>query len=71
VFVSFTADDYSVNIANAKVFGLSQDLKLTGNRYNVALVIFFVPYILFEVPSNVGYTCVPAISLISHANDRR
>jgi len=42
-----------VNIANAKVFGLSQDLKLTGNRYNVALVIFFVPYILFEVPSNV------------------
>jgi hypothetical protein len=60
-----------VNIANAKVFGLSQDLKLTGNRYNIALVIFFVPYILFEVPSNVGYIHVPAISRISHANDHR
>ena len=60
-----------MNIANAKVFGLSQDLKLTGNRYNVALVIFFVPYILFEVPSNVGYTRVRVISLINHADDRR
>lgn len=32
-----------VNIANANVFGLSEDLGLTGNEYNVALVIFFVP----------------------------
>lgn len=71
MLVSFTADGYSVNIANAKVFGLSQDLKLTGNRYNVALVIFFVPYILFEVPSNVSYTRVPVISLINYADDRR
>lgn len=43
----------SVNIANANVFYLSEDLELTGDRYNVALVIFFVPYILFEIPSNV------------------
>jgi hypothetical protein len=43
-----------VNIANANVFGLSQDLKLTtGTKYNDALVIFFVPYILFEIPSNI------------------
>lgn len=42
-----------VNIANANVYGLSKDLKLTGDQYNVALVIFFVPYILFEIPSNV------------------
>lgn len=43
-----------VNIANANVFGLSKDLKLTeGNKYNTALVIFFVPYILFEIPSNI------------------
>ena len=45
--------DVSVNIANANVFYLSEDLELTGDRYNVALVIFFVPYILFEIPSNV------------------
>jgi hypothetical protein len=24
-----------------------------GNSYNIALFIFFVPYILFEVPSNI------------------
>ncbi|KAH7125310.1 major facilitator superfamily domain-containing protein [Dendryphion nanum] len=43
-----------VNIANANVFGLSTELHLTtNNRYNIALVIFFVPYILFEIPSNV------------------
>lgn len=28
-------------------------LNLFGNRYNNALVIFFVPYILFEIPSNI------------------
>lgn len=44
----------SVNIANANVFGLSTELDLAhSNRYNIALVIFFVPYILFEIPSNV------------------
>jgi len=44
----------SVNIANANVFGLSKELKITdGNKYNTALVIFFVPYILFEIPSNI------------------
>ncbi|KAF2018177.1 MFS general substrate transporter [Aaosphaeria arxii CBS 175.79] len=43
-----------VNIANANVFGMSEELHLLqNNRYNTALVIFFVPYILFEIPSNV------------------
>ncbi|KAH5159723.1 hypothetical protein HBH69_053100 [Parastagonospora nodorum] len=43
-----------VNIANANVFGLSEELGIAGgNKYNIALVIFFVPYILFEVPSNI------------------
>ncbi|KAF2184415.1 MFS general substrate transporter [Zopfia rhizophila CBS 207.26] len=43
-----------VNIANANVFGLSEELHInTGNKYNTALVIFFVPYVLFEIPSNV------------------
>lgn len=45
---------HRVNISNANVFGLSQELKLTtGNKFNNALVIFFVPYILFEIPSNM------------------
>lgn len=42
-----------VNIANAKVFGLAEDLDLDGTLYNNALVVFFVPYIVFEVPSNI------------------
>ncbi|KAL1756348.1 major facilitator superfamily domain-containing protein [Schizophyllum commune] len=42
-----------VNISNAVLFGLKDDLKLVGNQYSVALVIFFVPYILCEVPSNI------------------
>ena len=41
------------NIANAAVFGLAEDLNLKGNQYNTALTIFFVPYVLFEIPSNV------------------
>ncbi len=41
------------NIANASVFGLQQDLGLKKTEYNTALTIFFVPYILFEIPSNI------------------
>ena len=41
------------NIANAAIFGLQKDLKLTGNQYNTALTMFFVPYIAFEIPSNI------------------
>ncbi|KAL9126925.1 MAG: hypothetical protein Q9217_004101 [Psora testacea] len=41
------------NIANAAVYGLQEDLGLTGTQYNTALTIFFVPYIVFEIPSNI------------------
>jgi sugar phosphate permease len=41
------------NIGNAKIEGLDRDLGLTGVQYNIALSLFFVPYILLEVPSNV------------------
>lgn len=42
-----------INIGNARIQGLESDLKMKGNDYNVALLIFFVPYILLEVPSNI------------------
>lgn len=38
-----------INIGNAKIQGLQKELKLTGTQYNVALLIFFLPYILLEV----------------------
>ncbi|KAK5076092.1 High-affinity nicotinic acid transporter [Lithohypha guttulata] len=41
------------NVANAAVFGLSSDLNLTPIQYSTALTIFFPPYILFEIPSNL------------------
>lgn len=41
------------NIGNARIQGLEADLDMHNNDYNIALFIFFVPYILFEVPSNL------------------
>ncbi|UNI17029.1 hypothetical protein JDV02_003408 [Purpureocillium takamizusanense] len=40
------------NIGNAKVAGMSKELHLTGEQYNIALTMFFIPYALLEVPSN-------------------
>ncbi|GJE84157.1 MFS general substrate transporter [Phanerochaete sordida] len=40
------------NIGNARIAGLETDLHLHGNQYNTALAIFFVSYIIVEVPSN-------------------
>lgn len=42
-----------INIGNARIQGLEKDLKMKGQDYNVALFVFFIPYILFEVPSNI------------------
>ncbi|KAK4943530.1 hypothetical protein LTR28_008423 [Elasticomyces elasticus] len=42
-----------LDLRNAKIQGMTEDLKMTGNHYNIALFIFFIPYILFEVPSNI------------------
>ncbi|GLA88991.1 hypothetical protein AtubIFM56815_003459 [Aspergillus tubingensis] len=41
------------NLGNAKIEGMSRDLNLVGNQYNIASTLFFVPYIIFEIPSNV------------------
>jgi hypothetical protein len=43
-----------VNISNAAALGLKDDLNIAeGTKYNTALTIFFVPYVLFEIPSNI------------------
>ncbi|KAJ5630468.1 uncharacterized protein N7484_010568 [Penicillium longicatenatum] len=41
------------NIGNAKIAGLTSDLGLSGIQYNIALSLFFIPYVLLEVPSNM------------------
>jgi MFS family permease len=41
------------NIGNARINGLSTDLNLgTGTKFNLALTIFYIPYIIVDVPSN-------------------
>jgi hypothetical protein len=42
-----------VNLGNAKIQGLTTELKMSGSMYNIASEILFVPYILLEVPSNL------------------
>ncbi|KAK4959125.1 hypothetical protein LTR10_003924 [Elasticomyces elasticus] len=41
------------NIGNAKIAGFDKDLGLKGYDYNVVLSVFYVSYILFEIPSNI------------------
>ncbi|VDC03439.1 unnamed protein product [Peniophora sp. CBMAI 1063] len=41
------------SIGNAKLYGLEGDLHITDNQYLLTLTIFFFPYAVFEVPSNV------------------
>ncbi|KIW12393.1 hypothetical protein PV08_09670 [Exophiala spinifera] len=41
------------NVANAAIFGLQKDLGLSATQYSTALTVFFPPYIVFEVPSNI------------------
>ncbi|ORX93929.1 major facilitator superfamily domain-containing protein [Clohesyomyces aquaticus] len=41
------------NIGNAKIAGLTKDLNMHGLQYNTAVTLFFVPYTLLEVPSNI------------------
>jgi len=41
------------NIGNAKIQGLTEDLHLTGDQYNICLTVFFLTYCVFEIPSNL------------------
>ncbi|KAI4916195.1 hypothetical protein J4E85_010283 [Alternaria conjuncta] len=41
------------NIGNARLAGLEKDLGLSGYDYNTVLSVFYVSYIVFEIPSNI------------------
>ncbi|KAK7030400.1 hypothetical protein VNI00_014144 [Paramarasmius palmivorus] len=57
------------NIGNARLAGFERDLGLKGYDYNSVLSIFFISYILFEIPSNMACKYlgpgwfIPAITL--------
>ncbi|CAO3677106.1 unnamed protein product [Umbelopsis ramanniana] len=42
-----------VNIGNAKVAGIEDSLQLNPSQFSTCLALFYVSYILFEVPANV------------------
>ncbi|KAF2267637.1 high-affinity nicotinic acid transporter-like protein [Lojkania enalia] len=42
-----------VNIGNARLYGLEEDLGLNSDQFQVAVSILFVTYILSELPSNL------------------
>jgi sugar phosphate permease len=54
---------------NAKLAGLEKDLDLKGYDYNRVLSVFYISYIIFEIPSNMACKWIgpgwyiPAISL--------
>ncbi|KAL3417689.1 hypothetical protein PVAG01_10699 [Phlyctema vagabunda] len=42
-----------VNIGNARLYGLEEDLGLKGSQFQVCISVLFVSYCLCEVPSNL------------------
>lgn len=41
------------NIGNARLQGLTTQLQLSGQEYNIALTMYFIPYCIFECPANL------------------
>jgi hypothetical protein len=39
------------NMGNVKIEGILEDLKMGGNDYNVALLIYTAPFVTLELPS--------------------
>ncbi|PBK59974.1 MFS general substrate transporter [Armillaria solidipes] len=46
------------NIGNAKSGGMEEALSLTSNQYSIILLVFFISYVIFEVPANMFLTRV-------------
>ncbi|KAK0614595.1 major facilitator superfamily domain-containing protein [Immersiella caudata] len=41
------------NVGNARIEGLATDLHMTGNQYLTGLTLYFVGYVIFEIPCNI------------------
>lgn len=42
-----------VNIGNARLYGLEEDLNLSSNQYTIAVSVLFATYLSSELPSNL------------------
>lgn len=48
-------DKLKANSPFSAVAGMNKELQLqVGNRYSVILLVFFAPYVVFELPSNIA-----------------
>ncbi|KAH5099347.1 hypothetical protein HBI21_054000 [Parastagonospora nodorum] len=55
-----------VNISAARIAGMNRELGFNvGDRYSIALLVFFVTYFIFEIPSNVVLRKVGAANWLS------
>ncbi|KAL4801762.1 major facilitator superfamily domain-containing protein [Aspergillus unguis] len=41
------------NVGNAKILGLEDDLNISNHQYDIGLTVFYLFYVLSEVPSNL------------------
>ncbi|MCJ1307828.1 hypothetical protein MMC25_001476 [Agyrium rufum] len=41
------------NVANARIEGLTTDLHMSGDQYLTGLTLYFIGYVLFEIPCNI------------------
>ncbi|KAB5581050.1 major facilitator superfamily domain-containing protein [Coniochaeta sp. 2T2.1] len=41
------------NVGNARIEGLATDLHMTGNQYLTGLTLYFIGYVIFEIPCNI------------------
>lgn len=51
------------NIGNVKIQGMDKDLHLTGNRYNIAVMVFTIAYMVFGIPANIVFKMLGPKSL--------
>ena len=42
-----------VNMSSANIAGMAKELQLVGNQYNIASLVFFVTYTVFQPPSTI------------------
>jgi MFS family permease len=43
-----------MDTGNARLAGLEEDLSMSGYNYNTVLLVFYISYIVFEIPSNIA-----------------
>lgn len=51
------------NIGNAKIAGMTRDLHLTGNRYNMTVMVFTIAYMIFGLPASLAFKAIGPQSL--------